>query len=85
MSTETKQERREMLDADRERRAALRTVPDPEMPAWLPGIADRAVHSGQSDLMQRMLDAGEDITDTELWKHRREQFMTLLADRAAER
>ena len=58
---------------------------DPQTPAWLPGIANRVIHSGQSDLMQRMTDAGEDITDTELWKQRREQFMALLADRAAER
>ena len=85
MSTETKQERRGRLEANRERRAEQRRRTDPQTPAWLPDIADRVIHTGESDLMQRMLDAGEDITDTELWKQRREQFMILLADRAAER
>ena len=72
-------------DALSKQAEARRTAVDPQMPEWLPGIAARVIHAGESDLMQRMLDAGEDISDFELWRQRRAQFLGLLADRAAER
>lgn len=56
-----------------------------QTPEYMAGIVGAVIRAGRSELEQRMLDNGEDVTDTELWKHRREQFLGLLADRAAER
>lgn len=57
---------------------------DPQTPAWMLDLVDGVLQTGESRLIDRMLDDDEDITDTPLWVHRRSQFRSLLAEKLAE-
>ena len=58
------------------------TKADPATPTWVLDIVTAEIRAGEQALMDFMLARGEDITDTALWKHRRSQFLSLLADQA---
>ena len=61
------------------------SVVDKSTPAWVLDIVTAQIRAGEQRLIDYMLSIDEDVSDTPLWKHRRSQFMSLLADRAAER
>ncbi len=56
-----------------------------QAPAWALGIVAEEIRQGERLLMDTMLATGEDITDVPLWRLRRRQFLSLLADQAARR
>jgi hypothetical protein len=56
---------------------------DGQTPAWVLDIVTEEIRHGEQMLIDHMLEIGEDITDTALWIHRRSQFLSLLAAKAA--
>ena len=58
---------------------------DPQTPAWVLDIVTDEIRAGEQKLIDMMLSRDEDITDTALWRHRRSQFLSLLAEMASKR
>lgn len=59
---------------------------DPQTPAFVLDAVESALRHGEGALIEAMLGpAGEDVSNDGLWRHRRSQFLSLLADRASAR
>jgi hypothetical protein len=58
---------------------------DPQTPAWVLDIVETQMWAGEQKVIDHMLACGEDVSDVTLWRHRRSQFFSLLAEKAEQR